>query len=935
MLKFLVGFCGLFYSVFPGFTQEKFYQYTQVPVINGTDTLASAWAGGFNNPQFSDADLNNDGLMDLVVFDRSGGKFTTFLNGGASNTVDYTYASEYEAQFPPDLSFWVLLEDFNCDGIDDLFNGRPGKVDLYMGFYNSQNQLSFQFNQFLVFTGFSGLLNIFVSAGDIPAIDDVNGDGDLDVMTFDYVTGIKIDYYENLSMEMTGTCGDTVLFEHASDCWGKIVEYGFTREVDVDSNCGTLLTGPIGSARTAHAGTTLTLFDEDKDGDQDLIMGNILFPSLNRLINGGDSSFAYITDQDTMFPSHDLSVEIPFFASSFMLDVNNDGFEDMIASTNGPLYSENHTCAWYYRNLATPGNVKFQYRQNDFLVGEMLDLGEGSYPVFHDFNNDSVFDIVVGNYGYYNTLGGHDASLTLLENTGTNNQPEFSVSNSNFANSATLGLNNLTPTFGDLDNDGDLDMLIGEEQGYLHYFQNNPIAGVDNYVLAFPQYFGIDVGQFSTPQLVDVDGDQVLDLLVGERNGNVNYFRNTGNLNFASFPSTPTNANFGNIDTRANGFLTGYSAPFLTTLDTSGTRFVLVGSEIGSPYLYEFNADSLLSGSFNLITDQFSGIDEGGRISPCVQDLDEDGNVEMLLGNYAGGISFFTQDSTLVIQPECAEIENIWADPVTPSSARLNWSSTPHSHHHLIRGRRLGVSVFTYVQIPNGSPDFKDVYGLSDGFSYEWQIIAWCDSAETDSSGWSVMDTFTTDCYGPDSSWADPVTGNAARLNWLPVTGAAGYEISGRRLGVAQWTSLVVSNINSFKDVYGLAANSSYEWTIRSWCDQNGNNRSDWMGLDTFTTSGSQRLVGSQPGSSDEFSGEGLVVFPNPSEGNFSIVFQLPGNAPYSVSIISLSGQSAFRKEALFENKLNITHTGLPTGIYFIKVSDSLKNSVSAKMLVK
>ena len=319
-------------------------------MINGTDTLESPWVGGFNNPQFSDADLNNDGVMDLVVFDRSGGNFSTYLNGGTANTVDYTYAPEYEPQFPPDLANWVLIEDFNCDGVADLFNGIPGKVNLYMGFYNANNQLEFQFKQFLPFVGFSGLLNIFVPASDIPAIADVNGDGDLDVLTFDYITGIKIDYYENLSQELTGTCGDTVVFLHASDCWGKIVEFGFSRK-DIDSNCGTLLTGNIGTARTVHSGTTLTLFDEDQDGDQDLIMGNVLFPSLNRLLNGGDTSFAYMVQQDTLFPSNDVSVEVPLFASCFMFDVNNDGFEDMIASTNGPLYSENYTCSWHYRNI--------------------------------------------------------------------------------------------------------------------------------------------------------------------------------------------------------------------------------------------------------------------------------------------------------------------------------------------------------------------------------------------------------------------------------------------------------------------------------------------------------------------------------------------------------------------------------------------------------
>ena len=85
------------------------------------------------------------------------------------------------------------------------------------------------------------------------------------------------------------------------------------------------------------------------------------------------------------------------------------------------------------------GNVKFQFQQNDFLIEDMLDLGEGSNPVFHDFNSDSIFDIVVGNYGYYNTMGGYDASLTLFENIGTNGNPVFTVSTSNFDKVHTRG----------------------------------------------------------------------------------------------------------------------------------------------------------------------------------------------------------------------------------------------------------------------------------------------------------------------------------------------------------------------------------------------------------------------------------------------------------------------------------------------------------------
>jgi hypothetical protein len=57
------------------------------------------WVGGFNNAQFSEVDLNGDGLQDLFVFDRAGNKTYTFLNNGTAGTFDYIYAPQFEAVF--------------------------------------------------------------------------------------------------------------------------------------------------------------------------------------------------------------------------------------------------------------------------------------------------------------------------------------------------------------------------------------------------------------------------------------------------------------------------------------------------------------------------------------------------------------------------------------------------------------------------------------------------------------------------------------------------------------------------------------------------------------------------------------------------------------------------------------------------------------------
>ena len=68
-----------------------------------------AWAGGINAGQFSEIDLNQDGILDLFVFDREGDKISTYINNGTNGVSDYSYAPEYEDQFPKHLESWVLL----------------------------------------------------------------------------------------------------------------------------------------------------------------------------------------------------------------------------------------------------------------------------------------------------------------------------------------------------------------------------------------------------------------------------------------------------------------------------------------------------------------------------------------------------------------------------------------------------------------------------------------------------------------------------------------------------------------------------------------------------------------------------------------------------------------------------------------------------------
>ena len=87
------------------------------------------------------------------------------------------------------------------------------------------------------------------------------------------------------------------------------------------------------------------------------------------------------------------------------------------------------------------------------------------------------------------------------------------------------------PAVADIDADGDLDLVLGDNDGGLNYYRNVGSGAVPAYEAvdggANP-FDGLSVGAFSKPVFGDVDGDGDLDLVVGDYYGALFYFRNDG-----------------------------------------------------------------------------------------------------------------------------------------------------------------------------------------------------------------------------------------------------------------------------------------------------------------------------------------------------------------------------------------------------------------------
>ncbi|MEQ8325248.1 MAG: T9SS type A sorting domain-containing protein [Vicingaceae bacterium] len=608
--------------------------------------LELAWTGGLNAPQFSEIDLNNDNIKDLFVFDREGWRVLTFINNGTFGQVDYSYAPEYEEGFP-DMQEFALLVDYNNDGKEDIFthNGQ-GAILVYKNI-SSGGQLNFTQVAAPYLMGYynsSTKANIYASRLDIPAITDMDGDGDIDILSFDNVS-TSVNYFENFAAD-SGSLED-FKFHLNTGCWGNFSEDAISNQVTLNKPC------PKSKSGNKHSGSTLLAFDPDGDADKDALIGDISYKTGIFLENGGNKFVADMINQTTNYPNS-KAIDIQVFPAFYLLDVNNDGLKDLLVAPNATNNVENQKGVWYYENTGTSSNMQFTFRQNDFLQSEMLDFGTGAYPTFVDVNFDGLLDIVSGNSGLYNGANNQISKLWYLKNTGTASAPAFTVTDEDFGGITKYNLNtqldiptlNVIPSFGDITADGFPDLMLGDYNGKIHYFINRPKNGLSDLEFEEADFLGIDVGQDASPQLFDIDGDGDQDLMIGEKDGNINYYQNTGSSAIANF--TLMNDSLGNVNTKPPLSYFGYSQSHFYN-SQNGVE-LLSGSSNGKIFYYKDVRQNLPNGSFTKLESNYLGIDDGERSHITSADIDNDGFLEIVAGNTAGGLTFYETDAVVGLE---------------------------------------------------------------------------------------------------------------------------------------------------------------------------------------------------------------------------------------------------------------------------------------------
>ena len=625
------------------------YQIDQsIPVEANEKTLAFPWAGGLNAAQPNTLDVNGDSKLDLVVYDRAAAKLFTFIQ----ENKQWKYAPEYESLFPAEVSQWMLLRDFNCDGKKDLFTSDPFGIVVFVNTTRPGENLSwrpYHPGSPLLTKGFSGNINLKVNETDIPAIDDIDGDGDLDVLNLKFVGSGTVEYHKNLSIERTGRC-DSMQLERITQNFGGFEE----------CSCGKFAFGKtcaqIGGGRTAHAGgKALLTVDTDNDGDRELLFAEEECARVYFLENTGTKDAAVMTSAE-IFPSTS-PIAMSIFPAPFLEDVDFDGKADLLASPNISsrtfLSTNFKNSLWLYSNTGTSQNPNFSFSKSNFLQESMIDVGDNAVPAFADYDADGDLDMFIGSFVGQNLIG----TVYQYENIGTPSAPSFRLVTEDFANLSFLSSFNLKPQFADMDADGKVDLVLTAtdlKKGLTSlFFLPNQIDKGLSFSLQFVTPISFTIRQSENILIHDINRDGLPDILVGTSTGAIEYWKNNN-------PAGTNDFSLENGGYLGLGPSTKRQNPSVSIadLDADGREDLVVGDQRGTITIYgdirSSNPSTVGTTAivYNPILEIYEAKNLGGKIYPICLNLFNTDKASIVVGNSTGGIYILKNDDGKELPPD-------------------------------------------------------------------------------------------------------------------------------------------------------------------------------------------------------------------------------------------------------------------------------------------
>lgn len=335
-------------------------------------------------------------------------------------------------------------------------------------------------------------------------------------------------------------------------------------------------------------------------------------------------------------------------------------------------------------------------RPQEYLLvnGEPLDPGAHAIPCVCDWNNDGQKDLVVG-YRY-------DDKVALYLNQGTDSQPVFTGFTNIQANGVDIyhpgtGCGAPAPWVCDYDSDEKKDLLVGTgTEGYVYFYKNTntdaepALAGG---VLLTVGGATLSVGARATPYVHDWDEDGLNDLLCGDANGNVHFFKNVGTAQSPSYASdsliqagaTPVNFSY-----RSAIRVCDWDGDGLKDLLGSGSNTAGWRRNTGT------NAAPVLGEFTRLYAPQeglgLSNVDTGYRMRLEVVDWNDDGVTDLLIGDDEGYV-FYYEGYRFAFAAVKAQ---------SGGQIAIRWDSADYLLYDVLAGGTLDSLVPVATKLPSG-----------------------------------------------------------------------------------------------------------------------------------------------------------------------------------------------------------------------------------------
>jgi hypothetical protein len=358
--------------------QQVFTFDQNIPIeVNGV-RVPMPFAAGINGAQIQEMDTNGDGKDELVVWDINARRILVFEN----TATGFRYLPEMAFFFPEDVNGYLVLADYDGDGKKDLFTSSPFGIKAY----RNVTAAGSSFPRWEVAQNFLRLdngSNVQANVLDIPLIMDIDGDGDLDIVTFNFVLGDYLELYRNTSVERKGV-PDIDGFAFPQSRWGNF-EFCACGDFSFGFTCGgipiRLAPEPdLPTARIQHSGGHSILYaDFDGDGVFDLLLGQDECDQLYFLPNEGTNAQPLFRSFSTTLPDYGPLPQFPIFHAAYLKE------EQLLVSSNSSSVAGIFNADYANNVFSLP---KGQSRAEPFLQADMLDLGENTRPFFKGFKSE-------------------------------------------------------------------------------------------------------------------------------------------------------------------------------------------------------------------------------------------------------------------------------------------------------------------------------------------------------------------------------------------------------------------------------------------------------------------------------------------------------------------------------------------------------------------